>query len=773
MITDSEQITDVSNGLRSLYSSMPRELKAQRRDTEIRELCARWKNHRDVRAQEIIVTSFIPLCIKISNRTAKDYHLNVDDRYELEEVAVSSLIETINRFNPEYNNLFYSYAIRRMNGAALDYIKKKFGLQAVWQKELFFNLSKIKRGIKEETPDIPKGEFDQKIIEHVHKLRKINITSYEIGETEKTISLVASGQWAKAVDLDTLSYSDSQSDFLETNPENLLMNEEKEVFENAFVTKAAKHLGAESWYIVEKMVLSDEPPSKRKMAKKLGISEGRVTEILGEAIVELQALFSDFKGEFKVSATDIEVVFEPERSKPKITYHSYETNILICAIMHNENAEVWPSTGSGKVQWGPLKGRDWRLIHRDIENGILDESDATSLREFLAPYKEIVELTVDNVLDMAEIFTEKSLNIEDILAAAKLYHIEYARWPSCNDYKRIVSGPLDGETWGAVDKQLRDGGRDLPGGQSLARLLEDNGLGDHITTDDIIVAAQQHHNKTGGWPSSSETKEIKTGPLKGKTWKGMSTAFYRGYYNLPTDTTLSQFLKDNGCCDDNTLAPSNIIAAAKIHKENTGKWPSSKDNKVIVGGPLDGEKWCVVHTALRDGYRGLTANGKGLPQFLKDNGCVDRKPTMEDVVISALRYKNTHSEGKWPNNKVPEKIDDGTILSGMSWSSVDKRKIGELSLFNIIKKHEASAIDIKRPPVMEIKKNLVSVKLPKLEELSFLSFHVKNFVNVVPNVTVGPVFESAVVKRQYDLLCLNDEIDTALEEDLYPKVVLK
>ena len=160
-------------------------------------------------------------------------------------------------------------------------------------------------------------------------------------------------------------------------------------------------------------------------------------------------------------------------------------------------------------------------------------------------------------------------------------------------------------------------------------------------------------------------------------------------------------------------------------------------------------------------------------QFLKDNGCVDRKPTMEDVVISALRYKNTHSEGKWPNNKVPEKIDDGTILSGMSWSSVDKRKIGGLSLFNIIKKHEASAINIKRPPVMEIKKNLVSVKLPKLEELSFLSFHVKNFVNVVPNVTVGPVFESAVVKRQYDLLCLNDEIDTALEEDLYPKVVLK
>jgi hypothetical protein len=61
------------------------------------------------------------------------------------------------------------------------------------------------------------------------------------------------------------------------------------------------------------------------------------------------------------------------------------------------------------------------------------------------------------------------LTVEQILAWADAHHARTGRWPHAG------SGPVEGapgEVWGNVNAALYDGHRGLPGGDSLARLLD-------------------------------------------------------------------------------------------------------------------------------------------------------------------------------------------------------------------------------------------------------------------------------------------------------------
>ena len=64
----------------------------------------------------------------------------------------------------------------------------------------------------------------------------------------------------------------------------------------------------------------------------------------------------------------------------------------------------------------------------------------------------------------------KPLSVEQVLAWADRHWARTGRWPHAS------SGPVPGthrQTWQAINQALVRGGRGLPGGSSLARLLEE------------------------------------------------------------------------------------------------------------------------------------------------------------------------------------------------------------------------------------------------------------------------------------------------------------
>jgi hypothetical protein len=135
-----------------------------------------------------------------------------------------------------------------------------------------------------------------------------------------------------------------------------------------------------------------------------------------------------------------------------------------------------------------------------------------------------------------------SLAVSQILGWADAYRARTGSWPS------IKSGPVvdaPGESWNAISQALRKGLRGLPGGSSLARLLEHeremrNPMNlPPLRIPEILAWAEAHRAVHGRWPLQ------KSGPIPqapGETWQRVDKALRRGLRGLPNGSSLSRLL---------------------------------------------------------------------------------------------------------------------------------------------------------------------------------------------------------------------------------------
>jgi hypothetical protein len=133
-----------------------------------------------------------------------------------------------------------------------------------------------------------------------------------------------------------------------------------------------------------------------------------------------------------------------------------------------------------------------------------------------------------------------------VLAWADAHRARTGRWPNAD------SGPVPGvpgQTWQAVNKTLVRGGRGLPGGSSLARLLEahrgkrNKAHTPPLTAEQILRWADLHHARTGRWPGED------SGPVldaPGEGWSASNQALRAGRRGLPGGNTLVRLLRRSG-----------------------------------------------------------------------------------------------------------------------------------------------------------------------------------------------------------------------------------
>jgi hypothetical protein len=117
----------------------------------------------------------------------------------------------------------------------------------------------------------------------------------------------------------------------------------------------------------------------------------------------------------------------------------------------------WPKMYSGPVA-GQLE-ENWRRVDNALRYGLcgLDQSGGSSLADLLTHHR-----AVRNVHRLPR------LTDAEILRWAKHHREATGAWP--NENPGPVVGPA-GEVWANVNAALRDGGRSLAGGSSLAKLL--------------------------------------------------------------------------------------------------------------------------------------------------------------------------------------------------------------------------------------------------------------------------------------------------------------
>jgi hypothetical protein len=266
----------------------------------------------------------------------------------------------------------------------------------------------------------------------------------------------------------------------------------------------------------------------------------------------------------------------------------------------------WPQPQDGPVP-GPA-GETWRTIDGALRGGARGLPAGSSLARLLAERRGArYHLGL------------QPYTVERILGWADGHFRRRREWPTS------VSGPVadaPGETWLAVQHALYLGGRGLPGGSSLSRLLaEHRGRPNHLALPPMDVAqilawADAHHRRTGKWPNC-HSGAVDAAP--GETWKKVHASLYHGLRGLPGGSSLARLLAEHRGArylrDLPELSVPRILEWADEHFRRTGAWPKH------TSGPIQaapGETWAAVESALRQGFRGLPG-GSSLYRTLKEH----------------------------------------------------------------------------------------------------------------------------------------------------------
>jgi hypothetical protein len=207
-----------------------------------------------------------------------------------------------------------------------------------------------------------------------------------------------------------------------------------------------------------------------------------------------------------------------------------EAQILAWADRHHQRTAHWPNRLSGPVFRVPSE--TWPRIDNALKCGRRGLPGGSSLARLLLERRGVRHK------GKLPRFTVRLL-----LQWADAYHARTGRWP------RVSSGPIPeapGETWAIVNHALTTGLRGLPGGSSLACLLQERRPARHwlhpprVTEAQILAWADAHHVQTGEWPTQH------SGPvlgMPGETWNCLNLALRLGYRGLPGGSSLAQLLQ--------------------------------------------------------------------------------------------------------------------------------------------------------------------------------------------------------------------------------------
>jgi hypothetical protein len=298
--------------------------------------------------------------------------------------------------------------------------------------------------------------------------------------------------------------------------------------------------------------------------------------------------------------------------------------ILVWADNHFDRTGRWPTAESGPIPEAP--GERWSAVDSALWAGTRGLPGGDSLTRLLARRRGR-----RNAAGLPP------LRVDVILGWVDAHHARMGDWPGKE------SGPVadaPGESWSAVDHALRDGRRGLPGGSSLARLLDaERGVRNtaavpRLSAEQILAWADAHHVRTGRWPTAGSGR---VAGVPGEAWSAVDAALETGARGQPGGTSLARLLAaERGVRNHMALPPFTvelILAWADAHHARTGDWPSGKGG-AIADAP--GETWRAVEGALIGGLRGLPG-GDTLARLLARRRGKRNRKALPPLSVSKIR----------------------------------------------------------------------------------------------------------------------------------------
>ena len=247
----------------------------------------RWRDDQDADALHELIEAHIRLVVRIASKH-KGYGLPIGD---LIQEGNTGLLEAANRFDPERNVRFSTYATWWIMAAMQEYIVRNSSIVRIGttpaQKSLFFNLRKLRAKIADTSRSRMTEDERQTIA------KELSVPLAAVERMESHFSRPDQSLNATVGDSDS---SDTFVDLLADDsptPEAIVGDLIDSETRSQWISEAMEHLNTREREVITRRFLDEDKTTLAEIGETFGVTKERIRQIEGKALSKLKLALAD------------------------------------------------------------------------------------------------------------------------------------------------------------------------------------------------------------------------------------------------------------------------------------------------------------------------------------------------------------------------------------------------------------------------------------------------------------------------------------------------
>lgn len=251
---------------------------------QIGEAWKKYRKSKDEKAKEALVKNYMPLVKYLSDRIVYHLpdHVRFNDREDLYIEGIIGLLESIDRFDPEHDVKFETFATKRIRGAVLDTLRK----EDLLPKNVRETVKRVEIAMNSLESEYGRPATDEELMKD---LRMTKDEFYDILDKMKGISLTSLNSEILSSDGDKYYFED-------------VIGESG----NALFEFEAKEASAQLAFIIDKLQRDErillemyywDGLTLKEIGLALNVSESRACQIHTKLILQLRSGFRKLERE--------------------------------------------------------------------------------------------------------------------------------------------------------------------------------------------------------------------------------------------------------------------------------------------------------------------------------------------------------------------------------------------------------------------------------------------------------------------------------------------
>lgn len=250
------------------------------------DLARRWRDKGDEKALHELVRSYTRLVVAMASKF-RNYGLPLGDLIQEGNIG---LMQAANRFEPERELRFSTYATWWIRSAMQDYVLRNWSIvrtgTTAAQKSLFFNLRRLRAQIEYKTEQQGLGADGRAKV-----AKELDVSIKDVEEMEARMSGADSSLNAKVGE----DGDDEWQNFLadeRPNPEDVVIGMKDAQTRSKWLMSALGQLSDREQTIIRERHLKQQAVTLEDLGKELGVSKERVRQLEQRAMIKLRDTMS-------------------------------------------------------------------------------------------------------------------------------------------------------------------------------------------------------------------------------------------------------------------------------------------------------------------------------------------------------------------------------------------------------------------------------------------------------------------------------------------------